>query len=68
MRWFPASERDVTIPDPGDDFSTRIPVEDILAYEVADVPGPANLAQGQPLPIRTVEIVRVKTRDGWVAL
>jgi len=70
MRWFPSSERDqgVTIPEEGDDFSARIPVGEILAYEAAAIPAPVNLAQGQPLPTRVVEMVRVKTEDGWQSL
>ena len=67
MRWFPSSERDqsVTIPDEGDDFSAAIPVGEILRYEAAAIPAPVNLAQGQPLPTRVVEMVRVKTEEGW---
>lgn len=69
VRAFRSSEADVTIPDPGDILDPRIDVERIAAYDVAGVPAPANLAEGQPLPVRKVDTIRVKQADGsWLAL
>ena len=58
----------VTIPDEGDLLSVEIPVERIRAYEVAAVPAPVNLMQGQPVPTRYVAEVKVKVGDEWIAL